>query len=396
MNQLDDFDQIGFQQSSSQNANFDFDGSMKNIQASANHNRKMKENTKNTYIKKISSLMKLSPTQEKIEEKSMQIAEKKLLTKPFQSQQQINYISQTEKEDKLAKNRESARNSRKRKKIYLELLENKVTKLSEQLDLFKDVNDKTYSLAQNLQIKLTQKKEQDQTKCILFNNLQTSLQNNASEANVDSIIDSLNKKFGSASQERQFLIDHYARQINENCLAPFCNYIIQIAKKQDDIFAQNEQNMNLNLLTQLKLADKQKQILLKKQQKLAKHYQDISNAVTQIMDTKSQIQKELASFDSTLDQLRNELRPSQVAKLLLAIEKKDMQHNFKESFEKFFGHDIEEDDSLDLYQFMTERNQCNSLGIDIQNTYDVFRASHDFLFGKNEELEVNQINSKDI
>jgi len=36
--------------------------------------------------------------------------------------------------DKLAKNRESARNSRKRKKIYLELLENKVTLLSEQLE----------------------------------------------------------------------------------------------------------------------------------------------------------------------------------------------------------------------------------------------------------------------
>ncbi|CAD8184014.1 unnamed protein product [Paramecium pentaurelia] len=394
MNQLDDFDPIRFQQSSSQNVNFEIEGNVKNIQTSTNQNRKIKENTKNTYIKKISSLMKLSPTQEKIEEKAM--SEKKLLMKPFQSQQQFNYVSQTEKEDKLAKNRESARNSRKRKKIYLELLENKVTKLSEQLDLFKDVNDKTYSLAQNLQIKLTQKKEQDQTKCILFNNLQTSLQNNASETNVDSIIDSLNKKFGSASQERQFLIDHYARQINENCLAPFCNYIIQIAKKQDDIFCQNEQNMNLNLLTQLKLADKQKQILLKKQQKLAKHYQDISNSVNQIMDTKFLIQKELASFDSTLDQLRTELRPSQVAKLLLAIEKKDMQNHFKESFEKFFGHEIEEDDSLDLYQFMTERNQCNSLGIDIQNTYDVFRASHDFLFGKNEELEINQINGKDI
>ena len=34
--------------------------------------------------------------------------------------------------DKLAKNRESARNSRKRKKMYLELLEHKVTKLSQQ------------------------------------------------------------------------------------------------------------------------------------------------------------------------------------------------------------------------------------------------------------------------
>lgn len=40
-------------------------------------------------------------------------------------------------EDKLAKNRESAKNSRKRKKIYLQLLENKVTVLSGQLDTFK-------------------------------------------------------------------------------------------------------------------------------------------------------------------------------------------------------------------------------------------------------------------
>lgn len=37
-------------------------------------------------------------------------------------------INEEEKDKmKLARNRESARNSRKRKKIYLELLENKVT-----------------------------------------------------------------------------------------------------------------------------------------------------------------------------------------------------------------------------------------------------------------------------
>lgn len=35
--------------------------------------------------------------------------------------------------NRLAKNRESARNSRKRKKIYIELLENKVKELTEQL-----------------------------------------------------------------------------------------------------------------------------------------------------------------------------------------------------------------------------------------------------------------------
>jgi len=35
---------------------------------------------------------------------------------------------------KLARNRESARNSRKRKKIYIELLETKVSALTEELE----------------------------------------------------------------------------------------------------------------------------------------------------------------------------------------------------------------------------------------------------------------------
>lgn len=75
------------------------------------------------------------------------------MTQKVQSQQfagsQIN-----DKEDKLAKNRESARNSRRRKKIYLELLENKVTKLSESLEQFKSVNEKTQDLALTLQNKI--------------------------------------------------------------------------------------------------------------------------------------------------------------------------------------------------------------------------------------------------
>lgn len=40
---------------------------------------------------------------------------------------------------KLLRNRECARNSRKRKKVYIELLENKVKQLSEQLDKTKRI-----------------------------------------------------------------------------------------------------------------------------------------------------------------------------------------------------------------------------------------------------------------
>ncbi|CAK75715.1 unnamed protein product (macronuclear) [Paramecium tetraurelia] len=370
------FDDIDFgQNSNSSNVHFE--------QEADSGKKKPKQNTKNTYIKKISSLIKMT-NQEILDENQ----EKKQTVHKVQSQQ-FPGNNLGDKEDKLAKNRESARNSRRRKKIYLELLENKVTKLSEQLDVFKNVNERTQQLAINLQNKITQKREQDSTKMILFSNLQNSINGNAGEMNIDAIIDSLNKKFGSGSQERHQLIDHYARQIYENCLAPYINYIIGVAKTDQDIFSNQEQTDN-TILRNLKLTDKQKQILQKKQQKLIRHQNELANTLSSIQEVKNQIQAELSSFDQTLEQLRRELKPSQVARFLLSIEKKDMQHHFKEQFEKCFGSEIDEDDSLELYQFMTEHNQCNSLGIDIQQTYEIYRASNDFLNGKAESEDQQQ------
>lgn len=64
-------------------------------------------------------------------------------------------INVQENEDKsklkLARNRESARNSRKRKKIYLELLENKVTQLNEFLNESKEINKNSEDLLGDLQ-----------------------------------------------------------------------------------------------------------------------------------------------------------------------------------------------------------------------------------------------------
>ncbi|CAD8154908.1 unnamed protein product [Paramecium octaurelia] len=370
------YDDIDFgQNSNSSNMHFE--------QEADSGKKKPKQNTKNTYIKKISSLIKMT-NQEILDENQ----EKKQTVHKVQSQQ-FPGNNLGDKEDKLAKNRESARNSRRRKKIYLELLENKVTKLSEQLDVFKNVNERTQQLAINLQNKITQKREQDSTKMILFSNLQNSINGNAGEMNIDAIIDSLNKKFGSGSQERHQLIDHYARQIYENCLAPYINYIIGVAKTDQDIFSNQDQTDN-TILRNLKLTDKQKQILQKKQQKLVRHQNELANTLSSIQEVKNQIQAELSSFDQTLEQLRRELKPSQVARFLLSIEKKDMQHHFKEQFEKCFGSEIDEDDSLELYQFMTEHNQCNSLGIDIQQTYEIYRASNDFLNGKAESEDQQQ------
>ncbi|CAD8140578.1 unnamed protein product [Paramecium pentaurelia] len=384
----DYIDQLNYDSNSS-DLQFEQDEQPIKRQNNSNKNKKQRSNTKNTYINKISSLIKITNQEQQSDEK----VGKRQFSNKIQSQLIVGN-SNCDKEDKLAKNRESARNSRKRKKIYLELLETKVTKLSEQLEIFKRVNEQTTELATNLQNKINQKQDQDQNKIILFSNLQNSVQSNINEMNIDTIIESLNKKFGSGTLERQQQIDHYARQIYENCLSPYLNYIIGVAKTDQDVFSTSESQSEHGVLRSLKLTDKQKQILQKKQKKLLRFQNELTNTLSSFQDIKNQVQLELGSYGQTLEQLRKELKPSQVAKFLLQIEKKDMQHQFKDQFEKCFGSELDEDDSLDLYQFMAEHNYCNTLGIDIQNTYQIYKQSNDFLKGRIEVEESQQASTK--
>ncbi|CAD8131855.1 unnamed protein product [Paramecium octaurelia] len=384
----DYIDQLNYDSNSS-DLQFEQDEQPSKRQNNSSKNKKQRPNTKNTYINKISSLIKITNQEQQSDEK----VGKRQVPSKIQSQLIVG-SSNCDKEDKLAKNRESARNSRKRKKIYLELLETKVTKLSEQLEIFKRVNEQTTELATNLQNKIHHKQDQDQNKITLFQNLQNSVQSNINEMNIDTIIESLNKKFGSGALERQQQIDHYARQIYENCLSPYLNYVIGVAKTDQDVFSTSEVQSEHGVLRSLKLTDKQKQILQKKQKKLLRFQNELTNTLSSFQDIKNQVQLELGAYGQTLEQLRKELKPSQVAKFLLQIEKKDMQHQFKDQFEKCFGSELDEDDSLDLYQFMAEHNYCNTLGIDIQNTYQIYKQSNDFLKGKIDVEESQQASTK--
>lgn len=51
----------------------------------------------------------------------------------------FNNADMPSEDQKLLRNRESARNSRKRKKIYIEMLENKLTELNEELEQTKSL-----------------------------------------------------------------------------------------------------------------------------------------------------------------------------------------------------------------------------------------------------------------
>ncbi|CAD8093527.1 unnamed protein product [Paramecium primaurelia] len=64
---------------------------------------------------------------------------------------------------KLVKNRESAKNSRKRKKMYVDLLENKVAGLNQQLQEYKELQEQSQVFLRNTQIQLLFGKSQQKS-----------------------------------------------------------------------------------------------------------------------------------------------------------------------------------------------------------------------------------------
>lgn len=152
-------------------------------------------------------------------------------------------MGELEKEQqKLARNRESARNSRKRKKIYQELLENKVANLSKFLQESQKICTSSQSMLQNLQKQITYKNEINNSKAILFQNLQATVENNAIETNINQIIDQIRKQFGASNSERMMILDYCFKQISEQILPIHMQYILYAVLENKDIFEETQLN----------------------------------------------------------------------------------------------------------------------------------------------------------
>ncbi|CAD8196339.1 unnamed protein product [Paramecium octaurelia] len=102
----------------------------------------IKGNVKNAYIKKISSLLNVSMEEDK---------EKLLPSKRVKENVSSNSSKQLDNEDlKMQKNRESARNSRQRKKLYIGLLEKKVEDLNGQIEGLRQQTEITFKHIHNI------------------------------------------------------------------------------------------------------------------------------------------------------------------------------------------------------------------------------------------------------
>jgi len=328
--------------------------------------------------------------------------------KKVRSYEMFKYDDRGEKLDmKLARNRESARNSRKRKKIYIELLEKKVDQLTQELESTKkqlELNSCNLN-KMNLQSKyltgLNQGKQQ------LFDKLEKMMASKADESEINLLIDSLRLRLGATGKERVNAINYYFKQIYDILIPVHMKYLLWIASEGKDLFSGKSTTLignmppNLNIghdykndttdywnlmVTHVSLTDNQKNHILRYRKKLVTEKTKFEGFLTSLNETRKQILKQANSIQNVIDDFRNILSPNQVAKFLLLLDKERNRKEF--SAEKLWQSSIKkepneegDDDDSESDHFIQNLENYSDIGEELQefsDNYDIMNGDFDY------------------
>ncbi|KAF4129599.1 bZIP transcription factor, partial [Phytophthora infestans] len=129
---------------------------------------------------------------------------------------------------RLARNRESARQSRRRKKQYLELLEEKVSQLTESIDTTRAAHLESANEALN------------QVRSDILNSLAEDRKNGGTEESVQEKIRQgimlVQERFGPNSVERLAVKDYNFRQLDNLLLPPYCRFLLWLSIQDESFF----------------------------------------------------------------------------------------------------------------------------------------------------------------
>ncbi|CAD8119582.1 unnamed protein product [Paramecium sonneborni] len=256
---------------------------------------------------------------------------------------------------KLAKNRESAKNSRERKKIYQQLLEKQVSELQEENEKLKDI---CKSQAQSMEIvnKKTQKfqtfLEQQQQ---MFEKLELCLIKKVSDDEIGIIMDALRYRIQSNSKERNDTARVYFDSIAEILLPMQVKYLLYACSYSKDMFANSEQDYTewmkpgfINTSVQFENLTK----LKKFQNKVQQLKQNISSSLDKIKNEIKAIQDQASKLDYVWDALKSVLNPVQLSTMICSLYHNLYRNELQTStlFDQLRNSQAEEDD----FQFKIE------------------------------------------
>ncbi|CAD8200736.1 unnamed protein product [Paramecium pentaurelia] len=279
---------------------------------------------------------RLSKSQQKLQRKSPIIPRDQydMSSNEMQSSQMSPDGNMDPVQQKLAKNRESARNSRARKKIYYELLETKVKELQDEVERLKESNrnqSKYTEVCNKTQEKFQTFLDQQQQ---LFDKLETCLLKNKDNFEIAMVLDALRYRTNSNSQERNDAARQYFDSMVEVCLPIQTKYLIYSLEKDKDFFAQQPDDYTDWMKETFKKTQIQPEQIVKVKRmksKLQSVRNSISDSIQKIKDQLKLIQSEANKVDQMWEQLKECLTPVQLGSCILAMRQNSFRQELQTS-----------------------------------------------------------------
>ncbi|CAD8153697.1 unnamed protein product [Paramecium octaurelia] len=230
--------------------------------------------------------------------------------------------------NKKEKARQSAKNTRQRKKAYIDSLEQKVAQLTAQLNQNKKVESKP-SLMQLMEQFLIDRKQQ-------FDMLEKAYQE-GNEANIKVITNSLRFKYGISGQGRLMAINKVFELLIDLLLPMHMRYLFWVASEDVDIFKRERQSSEfysfdmsdsqINCLNSFGLDDDQILKIQNMQQTIQEQRSHYDNLIIEIYKIQQSIIKESEKCQTIVDEIWDVLEPKQAAGLLITLDKANLFSN---------------------------------------------------------------------
>lgn len=201
------------------------------------------------------------------------------------------------KAKRLERNRDSARRSRKKKNMYMQYLEEKVSKLQDEAKRLRSSSQcSTPALYTNTANK--------------FQQLRCQLEE--PEAEVQASLNALDKRFGTTGQDRFGAIDYFFSQVVSLLLPTYAKSILWASFHSQEVSIEN-------------MTAEQQAALIELRPALASEYLKFSECVQELEIVRDELKGLSKDLDSTMQELRRILTPHQVARFLLWLE--DNKHS---------------------------------------------------------------------
>lgn len=222
------------------------------------------------------------------------------------------------KKKRLARNRESARNSRRKKKQYIEFLEGRVARLSEEVGTLKAIISSTTSTSPD-QLFRARRKE-------LFQKLSDAVNNpQVPDHIVAEMLNDLREQLGVHARGRQEVVNRMFQQTLELMIPLHVKYFLWVSDQELDFFQEaggvpEDYASWQELVATAQFTPEQCAAIREYKGILLQEKDKMSESLLKLKGMREALESKSLSFQQYLEDLRQQLEPRQAASFALWIE----------------------------------------------------------------------------